>query len=46
MPMLKEDTEKISEKFKLNEEEWTMKTLQDYFLAEWNKLKEEKMEEG
>lgn len=44
-PMLKEDTEKISEKFKLKEE-WTMKTLQDYFLAEWNKLKEEKLEEG
>lgn len=23
-----------------------MKTLQDYFLAEWTKLKEEKLEEG
>lgn len=23
-----------------------MKTLQDYFLAEWTKLKKEKMEEG
>lgn len=44
-PILREDTEAISNKFKLKEE-WTMKTLQDYFLAEWAKLKEEKMEEG
>lgn len=44
-PILKEDTEHVEKKFKL-EEELTMKTLQDYFLEEWTKLKEEKLEEG
>lgn len=44
-PILKEDSENITNKFKIREE-WTMKTLQDYFLAEWTKLKEEKLEEG
>lgn len=44
-PILKEDTENVANEFKIKEE-WTMKTLQDYFLAEWTKLKEEKLEEG
>lgn len=45
VPVLNKDISSITEKFK-NKGEWTMKTLQDYFLAEWTKSGEEKLKEG
>lgn len=44
-PVLNKDISSITEKLK-NKGEWTMKTLQDYFLAEWTKSGEEKLKEG